>query len=109
MNQTIEDYVERFGIPLESLRLIINVLKRNYKIKDIILFGSRAKGNFKKGSDIDIAIVSELIPFEELNQIRVEINDLSLPYKVDLIDFNKISNKELKEHILRVGKHLNFS
>lgn len=104
MNLNIDKSVDRFGIPSESFKMIISILKKNNKIKEIYLFGSRAKGNYKKGSDIDIAIVADSFSFEELNQIRVEINDLILPYKVDVIDFNKISNSDLKEHILRVGK-----
>lgn len=104
MNLNIDKSVDRFGISSESFKMIISILKKNNKIKEIYLFGSRAKGNYKKGSDIDIAIVADSFSFEELNQIRVEINDLILPYKVDVIDFNKISNSDLKEHILRVGK-----
>lgn len=104
MNLKIDKSVDRFGIPSESFKMIISILKKNNKIKEIFLFGSRAKGNYKKGSDIDIAIIADSLSFEELNQIRVEINDLILPYKVDVIDFNKISNNDLKEHILRVGK-----
>jgi predicted nucleotidyltransferase len=104
MNLEIDKSVDKFGIPSESFKMIISILKKNNKIKEIFLFGSRAKGNYKKGSDIDIAITADSLSLEELNQIRVEINNLALPYKVDVIDFNKISNNDLKEHILRVGK-----
>ena len=94
------------GISTEMVDRIIKNIRLNNKVREIILFGSRAKGNFKKGSDIDIAIIADDLPFDELIQIKVNITELSLPYNIDIIDFNKISNKELKEHIHRVGKFL---
>ncbi|MFA5806560.1 MAG: nucleotidyltransferase domain-containing protein [Melioribacteraceae bacterium] len=104
MNQSIDDAIVKFGIPLNALEKIIDTIKLDKRVKEIILFGSRAKGNFKKGSDVDIAIVADLLSFDELNQIRVNIDKLIIPYNVDVIDFNKITNNELKEHILRVGQ-----
>ena len=94
------------GISTEIVNRIIKIIRLNKKVREIILFGSRAKGKFKKGSDIDIAIVADDLHFDELIQIKVNITELSLPYIIDIIDFNKISNKELKEHINRVGKSL---
>jgi len=62
------------------------------------------KGNYKKGSDIDIAILADELSFDELNQIKVNVNEFMLPYNIDLIDFNKITDIALRDHILRVGK-----
>lgn len=76
------------------------------KVKDIILFGSRAKGGAKNGSDIDIAIVSDDLSFKEICGLAVKIDDFNLPYKVDIIDYNNITNQELKNHIDRVGVHI---
>jgi len=106
MNQRIEDANRKFGIPEDALKKIIGAIKKDKKVDEIILFGSRAKGNFKKGSDIDIAIVANSLGFSELNIIRTAIAELILPYHIDIIDFNKITNNELKEHILRVGQVL---
>jgi predicted nucleotidyltransferase len=106
MNQRIDNAIVKFGIPFTALEKIIYTIKLDKRVKEIILFGSRAKGNFKKGSDVDIAIIAESLSFDELNKIRAAINELVLPYYVDIIDFNKITNDKLKEHILRVGQVL---
>ncbi len=92
-----------FGLPKDVIDLIVSVVCYNKNIEKIVLFGSRAKGNFKKGSDIDIALFSESLEYDELLKIKSEVSELPQPYTVDIVDFNKIKNEELKEHILRVG------
>lgn len=97
---------ELYGLRVEIIDKIVQTIKKNLKIQKIILFGSRAKGAYKKGSDIDISIVSEDLSLKELNQLKVMLDDLMLPYKIDLLDYGRISNNDLKEHINRVGKIL---
>ncbi|OGV20267.1 MAG: hypothetical protein A3J84_08080 [Ignavibacteria bacterium RIFOXYA2_FULL_37_17] len=93
----------RYGITVEALDSIIKTIRRQDKVKKLILFGSRAKNNFRKGSDIDIAIIADELSLSELNQIRVDLSELLLPYKVDVIDYSTISNKDIIEHINKVG------
>ena len=93
-----------FGLETKVLDLIVLTISKNEKVKKVILFGSRAKGNYKIGSDIDLALFSQNLDHDELLKINVEVSGLLLPYKIDILDFNKITNKELKEHIERVGK-----
>lgn len=81
-------------------------LKNEENIKKIILFGSRAKNTSKRGSDIDLAIVGEGVDFRQLCRIGVILDELDLPYKVDVVDYNSITNQELKSHINRVGVSL---
>jgi len=81
-------------------------LKNEENIKKIILFGSRAKNTSKRGSDIDLAIVGEGIDFRQLCRIGVKLDELDLPYKVDVVDYDSITNQELKSHINRVGVSL---
>jgi len=78
-------------------------LKNEENIKKIILFGSRAKMTSKQGSDIDLALIGEGIDFRQLCRIGVTIDELDLPYEVDIVDYNSITNQELKNHIDRVG------
>jgi len=106
MNQRIDDVIVKSGVPADALEKIISTIKLNKSVKEIILFGSRAKGNFQKGSDIDIAVVADSLRFDELNRMRAALAELVIPYHVDIIDFNKITNYQLKEHILRVGQVL---
>ncbi len=85
-----------------ALNKITEILKSNYKIKQIFLFGSRAKGTAKPGSDIDISIKGDNLTLSDIFNLSLKIDELDLPYKVDIIDYDKISNVELKEHIDRV-------
>lgn len=100
---------ENYGINSDDLEKIVRLLSKNGKVKELILFGSRAKGNYKKGSDIDLAIIGNDFSYNELVEMRLELDDLMLPYTIDIIDINKITNKELLEHISRVGKTIRIS
>jgi predicted nucleotidyltransferase len=88
------------------LNSIKYILSHESKIQKIILFGSRAKGIEKNGSDIDLAIVGDNITFQNICSMATKLDLLDLPYKIDLIDFNTIENQDLKDHIRRVGIEL---
>lgn len=90
------------GIPDELLTRIVSLLSNNVQVKRAIVFGSRAKGNYKHNSDIDIAIVggNGLLFCEG---ILDELNQLPTLLNFDVIGYEAIKNAELKEHIDRVG------
>ena len=69
-----------------------------------VLFGSRAKGNYRPGSDIDLAVVGNNIDFRLILKISCEIDDLELLYGVDLIDYQAKKDTPIGEHIDRVGQ-----
>lgn len=93
-----------FGLRQQDLQEIAGILGRFPAVEEAILFGSRAKGNFKKGSDIDIAIKGQGIHHEVVNSIAFLLNEESAaPYFFDIIHYDDISEKELLEHIHRVG------
>ena len=96
----------KYGLKQEYLFRISNIIKSNKKIRRVLIFGSRAKGNYKEGSDIDVCLEADDLSLSELNNIRFNLDELLLPYKIDIIDMNFISNIDLKEHILRVGKEI---
>ena len=73
-------------------------------IGSVVIYGSRAKGNFKVGSDIDLTIIENSISFPKFLEIENTLDDLLLPYKIDLSLKRKISNVDLLSHIDRVGK-----
>ena len=79
------------------------VFKKHSKIKKVLLYGSRAKGNFKNGSDIDLVLVGVDLSTHQLLKIENEIEELLLPYKIDLSIYDQIDSKSLLEHIDRVG------
>ena len=93
-----------FGISPKSYALLIEALS-NSEIDKAIIFGSRAMGNEKVGSDIDIAVLGDKLTVELLNKLKIQINEhCNIPYFVDIIDYKTISNLQLKEHIDEVGK-----
>ena len=94
---------EKFGLRESDIESITNFLKRFDTIKEAILFGSRAKGCYTHGSDVDIAIRGDF-DFQTLTQLSYLLNQESnMPYKFDIIDYATIENSALKEHIDRVG------
>jgi len=78
-------------------------LKIENHFEKVILYGSRAKGNFKMGSDIDIVLLAPDLNLTELFLIENQLDDLLLPWKIDLSLFHQITNPDLTEHISRVG------
>lgn len=73
------------------------------EIDQVTLYGSRAKGSYRNGSDIDLAIRGEALDHAQLLQIETELDDLLLPYTIDLCLLHRIDNQELLDHIRRVG------
>jgi predicted nucleotidyltransferase len=93
-----------FGLDDSTLEKIINILSKNEKINKAVIFGSRAKGNYKNGSDIDIALFGKYLDIQDIYNIHLLIEELFLPYTFDIVIFDNIKNEELKEHIKIVGK-----
>ncbi len=80
---------------MDTIRGVLNTLG----VQKVVLFGSRAKGNYKKGSDVDLAIVGD-----EKKASYVLNEETNLPYFFDVVNLHKITNKNLIEHIHRVGQ-----
>ena len=70
----------------------------------MLIFGSRAKGNYRDGSDIDLAALGTGLDYAQLLQILAEIDNLDLLYSVDLLDYYKTLNTPIGDHINRVGQ-----
>jgi len=92
------------GLPAAAVEQIRNVLARFPAVEKAVLFGSRAKGTFKPGSDIDLTLHGlELTP-ATLGAIADELDELLLPYRIDLSIFHRIDHEALCAHIKRVGQ-----
>jgi predicted nucleotidyltransferase len=104
MQRVIKENEVKFGLSDSDLERIVNVFLSDYRIETILIFGSRALGIQKEGSDIDMAIKSSDLEKSELFEIRQKLEGLHLPWFFDVIHFESITNPELKEHIERVGK-----
>lgn len=94
---------ENTGLSLRNIEKIKDVFSNFPKVKEVVLYGSRAKGNYNHGSDIDLSIVNGDVDFSELLKIENSLDNILLPYKIDLNFFPNIKNDALKEHILRIG------
>lgn len=92
-----------YGLTDTDLQKLTMLFSRNRKIERVILYGSRAKGNYKPFSDIDITLIGEGLTRSDVNRLASDIDDLLLPYQFDISIFASLKNKELIEHIKRVG------
>ena len=93
-----------FGLKETTIAQINSLFAQYPQIEKAILYGSRAKGNYKTGSDIDLTLIGENLTLKILYQISISLDDLLLPYTIDLSTHHQISNPDLLEHIDRVGK-----
>lgn len=93
----------KFGLDENIIEQIRAVFASFPEIEEAILYGSRAKGNFKNGSDIDLTLKGENISYNTFNNISLSLDDLMLPYMIDLSIYKQIDNPSLVDHIERVG------
>lgn len=93
-----------FGLPPAAVEKIRIVFARHPQVEKAVLYGSRAKGNYKNGSDIDLTLYGDGLNLGILLKILNELDDLLLPWLIDLSIFSTIDHAELREHIERVGK-----
>ena len=91
------------GLPTEVIEKIREVFRNHSQIETAVLYGSRAKGNFKNGSDIDLTLKGDQIDQSTRNRIDDELDDLMLPWMFDLSIYSNIENPDLIDHIDRVG------
>lgn len=91
------------GLPQASIDKINNIFTKYTNIEQVILYGSRAKGNFRPASDIDLTIIAHNMNLTELLKLEIELDDLLLPYKIDISIKSTLENKALLDHIDGVG------
>ena len=93
-----------YGISPKSFSLLIDAMANQPEIDSAILFGSRAKGTFRKGSDIDIAIKGKACTPQIALDLSANLNEhLPIPYYFDIVHYESLQHKSLVEHIDRVG------
>ena len=93
-----------YGMEDSELRLMQDIFAQTPGIKQVILYGSRAKGTNKPFSDVDITLVGDGLTDEELTDVMYRLSESSLPYFCDVSLFKNLSNPALIDHIRRVGK-----
>lgn len=96
--------MQKFGLNESVIENIINILKKYVEVESAKIFGSRARGDYRKASDVDIALFGSKLTHSINTKIYYEIDELYLPYKIDLINFNTLADDDkLRENILKEG------
>lgn len=91
------------GLDASSIEKMHNVFVNYPEIQAITLYGSRAKGNYTPGSDIDLCLTAPNLTYKQFIKISTELDDLLLPFSIDLSLRHHIENIDLIDHINRVG------
>lgn len=95
--------MNQFGIKDEELYSLKNIFSSTVEVDKVILFGSRAKGCYKPYSDLDLVLCGEDVSSTVLGNLLMDIDDLLMPYKVDLLLYNRITNEALKHEVETFG------
>ena len=93
----------KFGLDQETIDRIRDTISSYNSVEDILIYGSRAKGNYRKGSDNDLVVMGNP-SFDTLLRIEHQLDELMLPFQTDLSSYNSIQSQDLLDHIHRIGK-----
>lgn len=98
-----EQGISAWGLKPAVIERMAEVFRQHPGIARVILYGSRAKGSFQRGSDIDLTVEGDL-DLPELLRLEGELDDLLLPYQIDLSLVRHIADPAVLDHIRRVGE-----
>lgn len=93
----------KWGLSEKSINSINSILEKFPAVEKAVLYGSRAKGNFRTGSDVDLTLFGKDLNSDIQFKIALELDDSFLPYKFDLSIFSQLEDPEFIDHIKRVG------
>lgn len=93
-----------FGLSDTTIGKLCQIFSKYPEIEQVIIYGSRAKGNYREGSDIDLTLMGEIVTEQIRSHVWIDQDGLNTPYLVDLSVFNHIRSDSLINHIKRVGK-----
>lgn len=94
----------KFGLKDETVEKINSIFVKHPEVEEAVIYGSRAKGNYRNGSDIDITLKGPALTHDILSKIECEIDDLNMPYLLDISIFEHLNSLDLEEHIERAGQ-----
>lgn len=94
-----------YGLKDETVAKIKDVFSQFRNIEKVIIYGSRAKGNYKNGSDIDLVLVGKKLTLKNsIYPVSEMLEELYLPYTFDISIYDHVDNQDLIDHIERVGQ-----
>jgi uncharacterized protein len=94
----------KYGLPGAAIEKIKAVFASTPEVTKVVLYGSRAKGSYKPGSDIDLTMYGQALNTALCGEIAEKLDELLLPYMIDLSVFAELKHPELEAHIERVGE-----
>ena len=94
----------KFGLTEADISYIKQVIAGFKEIESALIFGSRAMGNFKPGSDIDICIKGKGVTYTTVASLKANLEEMGpMPYQVDVVAYDLIETSEIKKHIDQYG------
>jgi predicted nucleotidyltransferase len=93
----------KFGLDARTINLFHRVFIQHPEVESVIIYGSRAMGTHREGSDIDLALVGPQVTEQLCSKLWQELDELPTPYLIDLSVFHNIQSKGLLGHIERIG------
>ena len=94
----------RFGLEEQLIKKYCRVFSSYPEIEEVVIYGSRAKGNFREGSDIDLSLKGKKLTEAIRSKVWLDLDELNTPYLIDLSVYHFLDSASLIEHINRVGK-----
>ncbi len=94
----------KFGLDQKTIDRISLVFSKYTEVKQVVIYGSRAKGNYRNGSDIDLSLKGSKLTKQILSSIFSDLDELNTPYLFDVSIFDQLQSADLVEHIIRVGQ-----
>jgi predicted nucleotidyltransferase len=92
-----------FGLPETAVIKICEALSKEPAVEKAVLYGSRARGDFREGSDIDLTLKGINLKPSHLNKLILDLDELMLPWNIDLSVYSELKSPELKNEILKDG------
>jgi predicted nucleotidyltransferase len=94
----------QFGLTEDDLSTLQRVFRRYPSVHEVLVFGSRAMGRFRPGSDVDLAVREDDARASALPDMRYELDEETLlPYRFDVLALDQIASPLLVDHIQRWG------
>lgn len=92
-----------YGLSTSAFNQIIKVFYNFHQVNRVFIFGSRALGRYREGSDIDLAIEANSLSWDDILKLGIQLDDLMLGYSFDLVHITDNLDPNLLDHIRRVG------
>lgn len=95
---------EKFGLSSKTIQKINSVFAKYPQVREVLVYGSRSKGTYRPSSDIDLTMLGTDLDTTLLLKIENDLDDLLLPYQIDLSIYTQIENPDVVEHIKEYGQ-----